>query len=292
MRKMNDVGRVGLAYSAYVIFAVGAVFAYAFLLSCFKSWIGNRLSIVYIIGAEVLQYGVGTAVMFAVLSRKKFAPTQKSVVSLPNFIKIFCLAMFFMLLGSFAAGWVESVISLIFGIPAPEPISERLVSVYPPWLLVLSTAIIAPVAEEILFRKLIIDRLRAMGEGVAIVASAIVFGLIHGNFEQFFYAAGLGAVFAHLYLKSGTIWYSVLIHFIINTVAVLQMLLPDGASVAVSLLWMALIMVCAAFGAVFLFQNRKRLTFLKGKTFKTVFLNPGMIIFLIVCAIRFAINYI
>lgn len=52
----------------------------------------------------------------------------------------------------------------------------------------------APVVEELLYRKMLIDRIAAYGDGVSVVVSGLLFGLAHGNFSQFFYAFGLGAL--------------------------------------------------------------------------------------------------
>ena len=72
--------------------------------------------------------------------------------------------------------------------------------------------------EEIFYRKLVIDRLRRYGELFAVIASGILFGLIHGNFSQFFYAAMIGIVFGIVYLRTGRIRYTIGLHMAINLV--------------------------------------------------------------------------
>lgn len=81
---------------------------------------------------------------------------------------------------------------------------------------VLAVGILAPIFEELLFRKLLIDRLIKHGEFVAILTSGLLFGLFHGNFSQFFYAAALGFLWAFVYVRTGKIHYSILMHMIIN----------------------------------------------------------------------------
>lgn len=76
--------------------------------------------------------------------------------------------------------------------------------------------ILAPIFEELIFRKAIIDRIGRYGELTAIFLSALTFGLFHMNFIQFFYAFGLGIIFAYLYLNTGRIRYTILLHMIIN----------------------------------------------------------------------------
>lgn len=81
---------------------------------------------------------------------------------------------------------------------------------------ILYVVILAPVFEEYLFRKLVCDKLVRYGEGVAVVVSALIFGLFHANFNQFFYAFFLGFFLAAIYLKTNNIKYNMIIHFLMN----------------------------------------------------------------------------
>jgi membrane protease YdiL (CAAX protease family) len=78
--------------------------------------------------------------------------------------------------------------------------------------------ILAPILEEILFRKIICNKLLPLGEGYAIVLSATIFGLGHGNFYQFAYAFFIGIIFALIYVKTGKLRYSIIYHMIFNLV--------------------------------------------------------------------------
>lgn len=81
--------------------------------------------------------------------------------------------------------------------------------------------LIAPAAEELLFRRLLLRRLRPYGERFALVASALCFGLFHGNLNQFFYAFLLGLVLAELALSTGCLWQAVLLHALVNLLSIL-----------------------------------------------------------------------
>jgi membrane protease YdiL (CAAX protease family) len=76
--------------------------------------------------------------------------------------------------------------------------------------------IFAPVIEELVFRKVLIDRTRIFGEKTAIFFSALTFALFHGNFYQFFYAFGLGLILAYVYIRTGRIRNSIFLHMGIN----------------------------------------------------------------------------
>ena len=71
------------------------------------------------------------------------------------------------------------------------------------WVNLFIMVLCAPVAEELIFRKLLIDRLTQYGEGVAVLFSGLMFGLFHGNLNQFVYAFVLGLCFGFIYVKTG-----------------------------------------------------------------------------------------
>ena len=85
------------------------------------------------------------------------------------------------------------------------------------FLIILSFAVIlGPVMEEIMFRKILIDRTIRFGEVKAVIVSGVLFGLVHGTFYQFFYACGLGMIFAYVYIRTGKIRYTIIMHMTIN----------------------------------------------------------------------------
>ncbi|MCR5675102.1 MAG: CPBP family intramembrane metalloprotease [Lachnospiraceae bacterium] len=84
------------------------------------------------------------------------------------------------------------------------------------WMTILFVVIIAPVAEELFFRKLLIDQLSPLGRAGAVFVSAFTFALFHQNFFQFFYVLFIGALFAQIYIRTEKIRYTILLHMGIN----------------------------------------------------------------------------
>lgn len=78
--------------------------------------------------------------------------------------------------------------------------------------------ILGPVLEELIFRKIFIDNYSKYGMGAAILLSGLTFGLFHGNFSQFFYAFGVGIVFAYIYSLTGKVKYTIFLHIGINSI--------------------------------------------------------------------------
>lgn len=122
---------------------------------------------------------------------------------------------------TYAGNLLGTLVNLLLGtITGGEVINElaQTTTRSPLWTNLLFAGILAPITEEIFFRKLIIDRLSPWGELPAVLISGIAFGLIHGNFSQFFYAAALGMLFGAIYLKTGRIRYTIALHMAINLV--------------------------------------------------------------------------
>ena len=86
-------------------------------------------------------------------------------------------------------------------------------------LRILVVCIGAPVAEELVFRKFVVDRLSGYSKALAIFASGLFFGIFHANFQQLFFAMFLGWVFAYIYAETGNILITISYHMIINTIS-------------------------------------------------------------------------
>ncbi len=91
-----------------------------------------------------------------------------------------------------------------------------------PAVVVLSTCLAAPLAEEMVFRALIYRRLRRKtGPAASIAISALLFALYHGNLSQGLYALFVGAVLAVLMEMYGTVTAPLLAHVAANGLSVL-----------------------------------------------------------------------
>ncbi len=88
-------------------------------------------------------------------------------------------------------------------------------------LQIISVAIIVPILEELLFRGIVYKRLRGyMKTEIAIVVSALFFGLFHLNVVQGLYAFIIGLLLAYVYEKYKSIWAPILFHIAANSVSI------------------------------------------------------------------------
>lgn len=179
---------------------------------------------------------------------------------------------------------------------------------------VLYMVICAPIMEEFIFRKLIVDRTVRYGQGTAVLLSGLMFGLFHGNLNQFVYAFSIGMFFAFLYVKTGQIKYTIGIHMIVNffgsivSTWMMEAMNYEGYLEAVSagagmdelmqlvmdylpgwiayMVYLCMIMTMVIAGIVLFIVFRKRFALTagevqlpKGSRFKNVFLNVGMLLY-------------
>ncbi len=84
-------------------------------------------------------------------------------------------------------------------------------------ILIILIGVIPAVMEEVVFRGILYHQFRMQHIGKAMLMSALLFGCIHMNFNQFFYATIVGFFFALLIEATGSILSSIVIHFVINT---------------------------------------------------------------------------
>ncbi len=87
----------------------------------------------------------------------------------------------------------------------------------PWWARILCYEIVAPISEELLFRQVIYKRLRQISPlWVAVIISAALFGLYHGNLVQGIYAFIMGCFLALVYEWTGSFVAPVLFHMVAN----------------------------------------------------------------------------
>ncbi len=76
---------------------------------------------------------------------------------------------------------------------------------------------VAPVVEELVYRGFVQESLRKYGKVFAIVVSAILFGVMHGNIPQAVFAFGVGLVLGYVAVEYSLKW-AIFIHVINNFV--------------------------------------------------------------------------
>ncbi len=101
-----------------------------------------------------------------------------------------------------------------------------------PWGYV-AVGILAPLAEEVVFRGAILRTLLGImskkNHWVAIMISAAIFGIVHANLAQFINALLMGLILGWMYYRTGSLVPGILLHWVNNTMAyVLANIMPQS----------------------------------------------------------------
>ncbi|WP_027452453.1 CPBP family intramembrane glutamic endopeptidase [Segatella albensis] len=102
-----------------------------------------------------------------------------------------------------------------------------------PWGYV-AIGMLAPIAEEMVFRGAVLRSLFKVMDGkwhwAAIVCSALIFGVVHGNVAQGVHAFVMGCLLGWLYYRTRSIVPGIVLHWVNNSVAyVLFNLMPEAS---------------------------------------------------------------
>ena len=315
LQAKRTFSRVGLALAAFLLvstvvqvlwFSVPAIVlgeADTISNSAWWMWLGTMVSM-YLIGLPV-----GLLILGGLPAQ---APEAKKLGAKDFLVWIpICICVMY---GGNLIGTGLSM--LLSGGKAENAVAE--VAMDQSFLKVLVMVILAPLVEEYICRKQIIDRTRQYGEKTAVLLSGLTFALLHQNFFQFFYAFGLGLIFAYIYTRTGKLRYSVVFHMIINFMGsvvapgiltlvdldALSNLDPNATDAelmgvlgqflpgfALYMLYALFLMGMALAGLILLILKFRKLIWHpaaeelpKGTAFKTVYLNVGMVIYVLLCA--------
>jgi len=165
----------------------------------------------------VVMYLICFPILILVTRKMEKKAPEKQKLSFGKYIVYILLMAGMVGVGAAVGIILNYAMTLPFGV-SPQNSSELgmvMLNSNPFWR-ILTAGILAPIVEEHIFRKFLIDRTRRYGEWVAIFTSGLMFGLFHGNFAQFFFATLIGGLFAYIYVRTGRIWYTIGLHMIMN----------------------------------------------------------------------------
>ncbi len=114
-------------------------------------------------------------------------------------------------------------ISMLFVDNAVASISDQLVEL-PMEVMLVSIGLFGPFVEEIVFRGVLFQSYKRSGRIIAsMVLSAVLFGMMHLNFNQFAYGAVMGFMFCLIVEATGSVLSSFIAHAVFNSFEVITM---------------------------------------------------------------------
>lgn len=164
------------------------------------------------------------------------------------------------------------------------PILESVAGDSDTFSLFLYASVLAPVWEEVLFRGYVLRTLRPFGKRFAILTSAILFGLFHGNLLQTPYALVMGLVLGYVTVEYSIGW-AVLLHMFNNLVLadLLTRLTANWTEMAYGALNLLLFGGSAVISMLILFKNRHQIRIYRAsewmdrRCLKCFFTNGGIL---------------
>ncbi len=153
--------------------------------------------------------------------------------------------------------------------------------------MVLFVAVIAPICEELIFRRILLRKLLPMGQRYAVATSALAFGLFHTNLEQLFYTTALGALLACVVIKTGKLRYSILLHMLINLLGSVVITAVEPYPVAENVFVIAIYLLMLI-GLVVLVRDRHNLRLTAPSLphcFRATFTAPGWLLYVLILGV-------
>lgn len=271
---------VVILFSQILVAGFMTIFMPALINSGWEQWLLTGIGL----------YLIGTPIFYIWIKKLPDSPKeQPRKMPISEFILIFiiCLGLtyIFNMLGTFINMAIANIMkkSVINPIDATVNSQSTLATF-------LFACILSPIIEEIIFRHFCLNKIRKYGDKIAIVVTAVAFGLFHGNLSQFFYAVALGILFAYVAVRTNSIRYTILLHMIINLCG--SLLMPS--MILSRNLFFVLVATFLVYGSIIasvilLIVFRKKIILDEGQEqipkteqFKTIYFNIGMLVYFII----------
>lgn len=241
-------------------------------------------------------YLVGAPLFFLLVRNlPATAHKERKPLKIRHFLCLFIMCLGSMYIFNYVGIFINYALGILIGNVNLNPLNTMIggTAILPT---ILFAGIASPVVEELVFRKILLERLRNYGDAVAILVSGLCFGLYHGNIAQFLYATVLGFIFAYVVIRTGDIRYSILLHICINILGTVlfPQLITKGMAATLIIALVIILSIALTILFYILALTKKKLKFEKGSTpleqpFKTIFLNVGMILFLLISIASFVL---
>lgn len=90
---------------------------------------------------------------------------------------------------------------------------------FPLWQGILMIAVIPAICEETAMRGAVLNGYKNTSIRKAVLMNGLLFGVLHMNLQQFFYAFAIGVIFAYMVIVTRSIFSSMLCHFACNGIS-------------------------------------------------------------------------
>lgn len=254
----------------------------------------------------------GPAIVCLVLSQRS-SDQKTNFGDLLGFHKIKISSFFMIILYTMLItplSMVLNAISMLFVENAVNAMSDSILAMPFPVMLFM-IAMFGPFSEEFVFRGVVLNGYkRSSSVFLSIICSALLFGLMHMNFNQAIYATAMGIMFALVVEATGSLWSSVIAHMLFNVPSVFTIYLQPEESAEMVLTnedllmvigpYMIAAVVCTALAGcvlVWLAKNENREEYFgsiwdRRKEKKEKLVSVPLIIAVVLCLILMSLEWI
>lgn len=284
---------IGASLALYEIFVALLILIISFVLTYFfkLTFEGEAAIALNWLLTFLCQHVMGFLFLVFLMNLKKPLPIErkKKKISLKEAIIIGLMSLGVMHIGSM----ISNIFSVFFEKATNSELVNsvsQMISQTNVFITIAVVVIIGPIIEEIVYRKMVLDRIRIYGEKYAVIFSSILFALAHGNFFQVFYSFGLGCIFGYLYIKTNNIKITIALHIFLNfcgtIIPTIMFSIPDEMiKTSVLAIYIAVSCIVSVLSLFMLRVAMKNITFEKsnllgltlGDKLKTSCLNVGML---------------
>lgn len=286
----------GIAVIIYVVVSNAFVFG-LYLLSRYSSVIYgllNNSTGQYILQSFLSVFFIGGPflISYLILRKKKYvgilpygtAYNKKAAISLTMFL------IPIMLISTIAVNLISYIFQSVVGITFESGMDDMTVDgPIGALALIISLAVIPAFVEEFCIRGVVLQPLRRYGDKFAIVVSALIFSILHGNMVQIPYTLVAGIYLGYLCVATGSIWPSIILHFVNNMYSAVQLIVlaefGETASTVAAYVMLGAFVVIGIVGGIIFFRMNYKADLKKGvNTLKTgekigaVLSSPALII--------------
>jgi len=307
-QKFQIVNQIGIIYALGTAFMSQLAEIYHTIMKkIYPGFSKKRGSDYILVGTLIINQLFGTLTMFILTKFIKKLTFNKKAYGYKKYIANLIINSGLLIFGSIIGYFVNNGFLFIF-YDGKNSSNEKLQQITSgsfkksnKFLNFFVVCISAPIAEEFIFRKFLIDRLMIYSKTLAIFASGILFGIFHNNIPQFFGAMFLGWSLAYSYVETGNILIPISYHIFENSYTTLIQILASIDSKTnktlkiIQTVLFSIRLIEALAGIIILIIKRKKIK-VTGEENKSgdkwkLFKSYGMWIFFVEGFIMFSILY-
>lgn len=221
--------RIGWAYLLATVIGSAVIIGVSLILKMVNPSLMESTTFAIILNLASL-YLCGLTVAFLIIRKMPVSEVGNKKLPFGYLLASLPIGYSLMILFNLVGTSINSFFGKLTGEGMQNPTID-MISEVNPYVILICTVILAPLMEELFFRKFLIDRIYRFGEIITLLTSGLMFGLFHGNFAQFFYSFALGVFLAYIYIRTGKVKYTIIIHMFVNFLGSIATILTTNIDV-------------------------------------------------------------